>query len=66
MTMVPSGATWGKYLPNGGVQWLLTSKVALGMLHWAMHLALHQRIAITIEMVREAGAFCMSLIYCHA
>ena len=66
MTMAPSGETWGKYLPNGGVQWLVTSKVALDMLHRAMHLALHQRIAIAIEMAREGGAFFMSPIYCHA
>jgi hypothetical protein len=35
----------------------VASKVALDMLHWAMHLALHQRIVMAIGIVIDLPAF---------
>jgi hypothetical protein len=44
----------------------VASKVALDMLHWAMHLASHRCIIVAIEIASELGAFFLSSIFCHA
>jgi hypothetical protein len=35
----------------------VASKVALDMLHWAMHSELHRRIVMAIEMAQDRGTF---------
>ena len=63
MTLASAIAIWGKYLPNGGVQWLLR---ALDMLHRVMCLASHRHIVIAIKMACEGGAFFSVVNFCHA
>jgi hypothetical protein len=36
MTKASAGAIRGKYLPDGGVQWQVASRVALDLLYWAI------------------------------
>ena len=56
MTIVSAGEIRDEYLPNGGVQWHLKSKVALDLLYWVMHLAPYHLICMAIEMASKVGA----------
>ncbi len=52
---VAAGAVHSGNLPNG--KYPVSSTKALILLHWAMHLALPQRIRRAIEMTSKGGAF---------
>jgi len=65
MTNASAGAIRGEYLPNGGVQCPVASRVALDLPYWAMHSAPYHLIRMAIEMAREVGAFFLSSILCH-
>ena len=56
MTM-SAGAIRGEYLPDGGVQWHLESRVALDLPYWAMRSAPYCLIRMAIEMASESAAF---------
>jgi hypothetical protein len=57
----------GKILQCSPYHWQcpVPFKIALGMLHWAMHSALHRQIVMAIKMAHDEGTFvCCHPLFC--